>query len=385
LAHCLFYKKKIIFYKYQNKIKARIGHTTALLARVMGKSPFLKTKSRRRVKLTSRNQARLKRKTHTRTKTKKMNQFAKMNSLQSGSISSASIGGTNLNGFQRKFLKNTDPVNLALNISATASAGYGVQQSALVGWTYTYGDVAYAVARFFGGGTNATASDYNYNSIVQGTSSTFATNICAIQCRTETSITNASNTPLNMKIYDVEARFNQLGTRGDPVDLWQNLGANEGGTTSGNNYSQIGNTPFSSNTFCQQYKIFKVTDIQLAEGQVHKHTLVNNKKIKFNAQQLLNYQTVNDTNQFSTLRGKLTTFSIAVFYGTPVASATNPNVEITTSPVKINYVMQQLYKYKVIPNNRKINSSIQTIPTALTGGGQIVQMYTGATQVPITS
>lgn len=320
----------------------------------------------------------------TRTKRRKLNQWARMNTLQSGSISSAGVGGTNLTKFQRKMLRATDPVCLNLDYSSAGSAGLGRQQAILVGWTYTYGDIADATERFFGG-NGSLITDYQYNSVIQGTTAQFATNVCAISCRQESTLTNATNVPINIVLYDVQARTPQLGTRGDPVDLWTGLTAVEGGPAGSNNYSQIGNTPFTSNAFCQQYKILKVTQIQLAEGQVHKHTFVNKQKIKFNPQQLLLYQSALDVNQWSGIHKRLTTWTIAVFYGTPVSSTINPNTEVTSSNCKINWLMTQNYKYKLLPNSRKLQTSVTTMPTSLTGAGQIVQMYSGSAQAPITT
>lgn len=318
-------------------------------------------------------------------KKRRINQWAKLNTLQSGSISSAGVGGTNLTRFQRKMLRATDPVCLNLDYSSAGSAGLGRQNAILIGWTYTYGDIADATERFFGG-SGGIVTDYQYNSVMQGTSAIFANNVCSISCRQESTLTNATNVPVNIVIYDVQARMPQMpGGRGDPIDLWTGLVAAEGGPSGSNNYAQIGNTPFTSNTFCQQYKILKVTQVQLAEGQVHKHTFINKGKYKFNPQQLLTYQSTGDTSQWSNCRQDLTTWSIAVFYGTPVASKTNPLSEVTTSNCKLNWVMTQNYKYKLLPNAQKKNVSNTTMPTSLTDGAQIVQMYTGQTQSPLTT
>lgn len=314
--------------------------------------------------------------TRTMTMTKKINQRAKHEALQSGSDSFSQYGLSKLKPFQYKMCLNNNDINFQYNESNTFECNVGLQAVDLVAWNYTYQIMSYMLNNI-GMGATATNPSLQTSLGYGATNATFAHQLIPWDCHTVTYLSNSSNSIMDLTLYDVVLRHAiTTNDRDQPVRLWDAASSAEGQTTQINTI--LGNTPFSSPTFCQYFKIYKVTHVKLAEGQMHTHVTRNTTKLQKNIQNLVTWGA--DLEATSGMLPYLTTYTMAVIHGSPCTSVTNPLIESSTTSVKLTSVSKYNYTFKQLPTPNTYNLATNLIPSSLTGGAEIIQMYTGQTQ-----
>lgn len=317
--------------------------------------------------------------TGTRTKTKtKLNQGTKANALQTGSLSGALYKSNMLTKFKYKEAYNLENYCYNYNYASTWSAGIGAQEFALTNWIYTYNPTS----ALYGQLCQNTAIQNRTQSFFS-TSNKLSLHVIPWEVTARTEYVNAANAPCTLTLYDIVSRKqSSITSRADPLEMVQNNMDQEGDTN--NDYQTVGYSPFQSKSFCQNYKIIKVTTAHLAEGQVHVHTFRHLRKEMLPIGLALEECT--DSGIWTNMRRGLSAWTLACVAGSPVASATNPLTEVSTSACKINYMTKWSYVLKIpSPNDKAINNSSNGLSTSLTGGAIVMQMYSGADQAANTA
>ena len=179
----------------------------------------------------------------------RLNQRATLNS-QGGSFSSFNYGARKLK-LPYSVIKALSKNYYMYNSALRCSSGVGQQSFTLIGNIFE----------------NATCA--NMASKITGYTATQRT--IYLSCSWEVMITNQALGSVRLWVYDIIARRDLTSsTTQDPVTTLYNSYADEtGGNTT--DYKIPGITPFSNDLFTQYFKVLKITQIDLSQGQTHIH------------------------------------------------------------------------------------------------------------------
>ena len=164
------------------------------------------------------------------------------------------------------------------------------------------------------------------------------------QATTKLMLTNEEDTNCEYFIYEMIAKSDHSL---DAVSCWETgLSDEQDITTAGPGLRGIvGVSPFSSERFCEFWKVIKKTRIVLGQGQSHSHYINYKPRRVFNAEALVNGDIY--------LKG-LSYTCMVVQAGLPLHDVTNNGA--TTAPTATAAVWTKQIKYKVVSNNQTIFS-----------------------------
>jgi len=198
------------------------------------------------------------------------------------------------------------------NGSGRFSAGSGVQNAETHGTFFT---------------------KYDLNLIASQVSSSDTLKYLLKSCSAELELTNQCKGNVRLKIYDIVAR-RDLNTSNvqTPSYAWAHNYAQEGGNDS--DYTVVGTTPFSNSMFVKFFKISKITNVLLAQGQTHCH------KLYFKPNAVINKDTLDEISHG--LKG-LTRYTMIVAHGCPYNDIEIEHV--STGDVAIDWIVRKQYRY----------------------------------------
>lgn len=158
------------------------------------------------------------------------------------------------------------------------------------------------------------------------------------QCYGEVLMTNQTNDIAHVTLYDVIARHDINNTNyTDPWSAWIQACADLAQVTA---YSVVGANPFNYPGFTENYRVLKVTHLDLHTGGHHRHTFKVKAGQMFSAERLATMAT--GSPSLSTL-GNLSGFTMIVAHGYPL---NNPANSVTTTGTgKIDVVQKREYSY----------------------------------------
>jgi len=260
-----------------------------------------------------------------------------------------------LTKWQKELKKNTQTQTYAYNQASTLSCTTGTQGSNFIATIY---DNAALTAQY---NTNAPSDG-------DGTGKFILENAQAISY-----FTNQGNNPIAMDIYDIVCRKDmpQRSEAGlnDPVTLWTAGLLRIGGSATTKNTP--GCTPFQSTDFCQNWKVLKVSKVQLPQGGTHEHRQHIQLNKNFNATLLFN----GDYYYHG-----MSHYSFAVVRGFPIDSQENPG-NVSLAPAKIDVVTTYRYEWMNVSQQNNATSIINNLP--LITDPQMINIGSG--QVSITT
>nr|WAE42139.1 MAG: capsid protein [Cressdnaviricota sp.] len=191
------------------------------------------------------------------------------------------------------------------------------------------------------------------------------------QCSSEFVFTNQDAGNCRVWLYDIVAR-RDLATNANlvtPQAAFQNSLADEGGANA--NWSIPGTTPFSSDLFTQYFKVCKITNIVMAQGQSHTH------KVSFKTNKVMDGEYIQyEGNGFK----GLSHYVMMVVHGFPYNDSTT-KTQVSTGNVAIDFITKVQYKYTWIQDVDTNYSVSNTLPTAFTVSEDIMDIGTGAIAV----
>lgn len=170
----------------------------------------------------------------------------------------------------------------------------------------------------------------------------------------EIEYTNQCKGNVRLKIYDVVARRDlNTASNSTPANAWANNYAQEGGNNS--DYKIVGTTPFSNSMFTKFYKVRKITNVLLAQGQTHCH------KVFIRANAVINKDTLDEIEYG--LKG-ITRFTMVVVHGCPY-NDTEEETKVSTGDVAVDYIVRKSYKYTYVDDS-SVNYSVTNALPVLT-------------------
>jgi len=169
-------------------------------------------------------------------------------------------------------------------------------------------------------------------------------------------IANNSNFPVYIKLYDFvwKGKPTQLGGGDNQLGPLWNAGMNalNDATSNLNVYKNIGISPMDSRRLTQFYSLHKVTNVNLAAGESHRHGVINHLFKKVHGEELANMATS------PSIPYKGASVCLLVVYGAPVHGDTDHSEEhlTTTASATIDWVWTRTVRIKPF-----------TVPTVLEG------------------
>lgn len=168
----------------------------------------------------------------------------------------------------------------------------------------------------------------------------------------ELELTNQCKGNVRLKIYDIVCRRDcNTANNSTPSQAWKHNYAQEGGND--NDYSVVGTTPFSNSMFVKFYKVRKVTNVLLAQGQTHCH------KVYIRANAIINKDTIDEVNYG--FKG-ITRYTMVVAHGCPYNEA-ETKTDVSTGDVALDWIIRKQYKYTYISDESVNYSVTNTLPT----------------------
>lgn len=154
----------------------------------------------------------------------------------------------------------------------------------------------------------------------------------------KTHISNASNHPVTVWVYDVTFRKNMANavTNSNPIQAWLNGYTDQNSTV---NTSLIPfQTPFKSRMFTKYFKVNHVTKIHLATGCDHIHNL------SFSPNATINTEDLNAVAATGYLAG-ITHCQFIVVLGPVGDDSTSPGNNISYMPAAVNTICNKVYEF----------------------------------------
>lgn len=186
-------------------------------------------------------------------------------------------------------------------------------------------------------------------------------------------MTNAANTTAVIDIYDVIYRRDvNNATIPNLAQAWIQGDLDQGGAAG--SYLVPGVTPFSSKSFTQMGKILKKTHILLAQGQTHQH------RLNWNPNKVMDYGLAHYGGQFK----GLTMETFVVVHGQvddAVTGLGGPSI----GAAKVNFVSMKEYKSSHLDDSTSTFAAANSLPTAFTGGEDLMDVGTGTAQAYATA
>jgi len=168
--------------------------------------------------------------------------------------------------------------------------------------------------------------------------------------------TNPSTAAVSMDIYDMTPRHD-MPQRGDisndPVTLWNQGMIDATAGTPTNPYQVVGASPFQSPAFVQNWKILKVSKIQLPQGATHEH------RIHWEANQQFNRAELRAGMYYLK---NLTLISMAVVHGFPVGDGAGLPT-ISTAPAEVYAVNTRKVEFTSISDAETNTTTVDTLTT----------------------
>lgn len=179
----------------------------------------------------------------------------------------------------------------------------------------------------------------------------------------EAMIKNQCDSTARIKIYDVISRVDTNATTLDALTAFSlGFADNSGGAAA--NYIIPGATPYTNPRFVQFFKILNNTDVVLSPGSTHVHT------IDYKPSKLISH--INSAAIAGDGIAGLTLYSIMVYYGSPI-NAIDTQTEVTTSPISLDVVRTEEYKYGYVHPTGGVSSIINSLDLALSSAGAVMQ------------
>lgn len=263
------------------------------------------------------------------------------------------------------------PRNIAQVIKATNSIWY----SDNVAYRYTGTVGSQAVNSPFGIYTSAdltTLKSYSNTQLSETTTGNKVQDIFLVECYAEMMITNQELYPCHLQIFDCVARRDLDSANYDtPGNAWYYGLADAIGT---NAIGYPGGQPFSSQVFTNNFKVLRVTDVNMTQGHIHTH------KVKYKTNRLLHgeeiYQiTQNDSNNAG-VRG-LTFWTMIVQHGFPLNDNTT-KTQVSLGATALDVVVKRQFEVKFLTPWRRQITNTQNLPTSFTVAGEGVDIGSGA-------
>jgi len=183
---------------------------------------------------------------------------------------------------------------------------------------------------------------------------------------------NQSDMPAFVELYDIQARKTLLGTAGtsyqDPASAW----INEVATSNAKVY---GGTPFGATSFTENYKVNRITRLNLAAGETAEHILNIKNNHVFKDSDLIPAAPVQDKGSFE----MFTRFIMAVVRSPPTDDSISPLVG--SGSVKVDFVCAKEYRtcQVVLPAGAHTVGTVITQITAPhvmeTDGDNVAQIF----------
>lgn len=179
----------------------------------------------------------------------------------------------------------------------------------------------------------------------------------------EAMIKNQCDSSARIKIYDVICRVDTNATTLDALTAFSlGFADNTGGAAA--NYIIPGASPFSNPRFVQFFNILNVTDVVLTPGATHVHS------VDYKPNRLISR--INTANIAGDGIAGLTVYSFMVYYGSPI-NAISTQTEVTTSPISLDVVLTEEYKYGYVHPTGGASSIINSLDLALSSAGATMQ------------
>lgn len=186
--------------------------------------------------------------------------------------------------------------------------------------------------------------------------------------RAKYTLKNATNTPIEITLYDVTSRRDQQSLTLSPITSWDNGLVDQSitipGVTPQNplNSSFPGAKPFQSQNFCQTWKVKRVSHFVLGAGSTHQHYvtikpggLINNEYCR----------------QFAALKG-LTTAVMAVVKGSVAQDTTTP-FNVSFAPCELDFVCETSYRFTAMEKSRTGFTQFSSLPATMTTPSTVLE------------
>jgi len=225
---------------------------------------------------------------------------------------------------------NTVLNNDSYQIACTA----GSQNSAIISSIYDL----YDLFNFNGGQAGTVTSTLvGFNKVIL---KTYSTTI---------NFTNQTNANAKVTFYDLvnrtDAMTNSVSSIQDPLTAWN---VDNTGLSSGYDPTVYGATPFDSQLVTKNFKIIKVTEFRLAEGETGEYKIHSPMNKIFDFSKV--FQGVGSGTKANLVKNQgglkgLTTWTLAVVTGSPTD---NNNTAVNTSLATIDFVTNQRYIWEAV-------------------------------------
>lgn len=193
----------------------------------------------------------------------------------------------------------------------------------------------------------------NSNSSVNGSTA----NLMVMEATQELNFTNQSNATCKFTIYDVMNRQNahESTTLNDPISYWYDQSKKEDPISSASTIPiSVGATPFDCRSWCQMFKVVKVTKGYLLPGQTHKHIQKAHVNNVFSRDQIVIPGCI----------GQKTSHCFVVCEGCPVTE--NTGAVVSTAPTTVIMLRKIHYDLKLIPSYKDVNYIYDNLTTLTT-------------------
>lgn len=210
-------------------------------------------------------------------------------------------------------------------------------------------------------------SAFNGGDLTNLYGSSFYGRLLCNSVRAKTLITNQSSSSCMITIYDIVATRNiNAATVVDPKAAWQEGDDLEGGLST--DWTQIGVTPFSSDPFKRNFHVRGKTDMILAQGVTHQHSVHYSPNRACTAGEF----------QYNSALSNLTVYTMIVFHGVPCNdSTTKTSATVTTGEVDLDIVTCKEMVFKTISGSATTVSIQSNLPTSFPVGESILNVGTG--------
>lgn len=189
-------------------------------------------------------------------------------------------------------------------------------------------------------------------------------------------LTNATNAPCELTIYDIVTRRDSLY---NPQTCWADGLTNVQGATINITRDTPACTPYMSPEFTKFFKVVRQKRVILSGGATHIHQKYVRRPIYIDMQCVYAFGTQN----LVALRGK-TMFTLIVVSGIAANDSTD-KTQIETSQAKINMVLRQVYSYQWVDDNHYSMLGTTTMATGFTNNQSIIQPASGTLQTGVVT
>jgi len=187
-------------------------------------------------------------------------------------------------------------------------------------------------------------------------------------CSSELMMTNQTNDPAHVIIYDCVARRDSSSANFvNPGVSWQQGCVDSGSATQ---YQTVGNNPFAIPLFTEFWKIEKITDVNLHSGGHHVH------KTWLDPMHVMDREIQIALGTTGACIGKWTRFSLVVIHGYPLNDSVT-QTQISTSAVAVDMVWRKQYEIEVLERSTTQMAQTNTLVTSFAVGGEIIDDLTG--------